>query len=462
MNFKTTIILIVLLALGGIYLAYDRINGNSEKPAETAPKKVIDIDPATVTQVKITPSAGKAIVLVKQDAKWKLTEPVQGPADQFATEELVRGLVGFTSKGQTEPAAAKYDVEITAGGKTAKYGIGEKAVVGDVMYVQPEGASKAEVVPAEVYDRLEKVDDLRDKQLVTVSSPDVKQVRVEYSGNKYAIVKTGANWKITEPEAMPADESAVTDLLGAITGLRATDFATAEAAKIAGLDKPELTVNFSTAAPATQPAASQPAMQAILFGRYDDIRKQNVYVTLAGSNVIAKVPATSLDRFKKTAWDLRDKKIVEIDPESVTEIDIQKAAGPTTQPSNTEITLVRLLPPATKPATTQATIKPAPKWAIKNGNTSTNADDAKVTDLLSDLRPLKAEKFLATMPTTQPTAKYAVRIMTGGLRGMPVTNHELTLIDRGEAQPMVGQYNGLTFEVNRAIAAKLSIDFVSK
>jgi hypothetical protein len=80
------------------------------------------------------------------------------------------------------------------------------------------------------------------------------------------LAKTGSTWQITEPQAMPADNSVVSDLLFAITGLRASEFAKPDAAKVAGLDSPQLTASFSTAAPATQPSTTQPAFITLSHG----------------------------------------------------------------------------------------------------------------------------------------------------------------------------------------------------
>jgi hypothetical protein len=484
MNFRTTVILIVLLVIAGVWLFIDR---TSTKPLTPSPengvqadtgKKILDISETTVTKVEITPASGTKIVLTKKDSKWRLTEPVDAPADQFAVDDLVRSLTDMRSKGAVDTAtagAAKYTVTLEAAGKTSKFALSDKSLVGDTVYVTLDGASQSQVASADAFDKLDKpVDDLRDKQLVSTPSTEIKQVRVEGQGTKFALAKTAKGWEITEPQKMPAEETAASDILYAITGLRAVGFAGNDVASLTGLDKPVATISFSTAAPGTQPSASQPAMTTIALGRYEDIRKQNIYATIVGSNVIARVPATILESIKKQPLDLRDKKAIDIEPADVTEIrlsaDKSATTQPTTKPAIKKEIVLQLRPPeatsapTTAPTTgpsTKPSTKPAlSKWLVREMGTSISADDGKVASLLADLHPLRADKYLATAPTTRPVAQYALRITSGGIHGLALTQYELHITDPGGDKPLIGQVNGLSFEMSRSILPRFEENYV--
>lgn len=503
MNFRTTLILIALLAGAVIFLVVDRMTSKPASEAKTESteaaqgQKVVDMDSSAVTKVVIAPTGGGAkTVLEKKDGKWRLTEPVDAAADQFSADELVRGLTDLRSSGDVEKGVAgepKFDVEVTgAGGKTVKLAFSDKSVVGDTMYVTPDGASKALVVPSDVYDKLDKTDDLRDKQLVSASSQDIKQLKYRTPTTQVSLVKNGNDWEVTEPEKMPADQSAVSDLLFGVTGMRAVEFEKGD--DKTALAHPQLTISYSTTQPSTQPATTQPAFTTIVVGRYQDIRKQNVLAGVEGSNAVATVPATVLTTFAKSPLDLRDKKVLDIDPASVTQVTLSSdksgsgktplvmASGPTAE--KREVTLMlrsktdaktpanpepaskptATSKPTTMPSTTQATTKPvAPpsKWVAKEQGGYVSADDAKVSTLLSDLHPLRAEKFLEKSATTRPAAQYAITVKTGAVKGTPVVTHEITLVDPGEGKPLVATYNGLTFEVARTLATHIDEDFVT-
>jgi hypothetical protein len=153
-----------------------------------------------------------------------------------------------------------------------------------------------------------------------------------------------------------------------------------------------------------------------------------------------------------------------------------EAAAPATAPS-TKPAMVASTAPATKPAaTTQATTKatttmaaattapatqPATKWEVASGSDMKPADDSKVDSLLSQLHPLRAQKYLeASTATTQPTATYTLRITTQAAAGAAPKTDEIRLTDPGNSQPLVGTYNGLTFEVDRFLMDRLSGDFL--
>jgi hypothetical protein len=491
MNFRTTVILIVLLVVVGAFLVWDRTNQKPEGEAQKTQAtdeggaKIADIDPASVTAVTITPAEGAATVLTKADGKWRMTQPMNAAADQFAVDDLVRNLTDLRSQGSVDASNAgpsKYVVQL-GGAKSVKLSISAKSVVGNTMYVSADGG-KPQVTASDIYDKLGKTDDLRDKQLVTASSTDIKQIAVEGEGTKYALAKTGSNWKVLQPQVMPAEESAASDIVYALTGMRAVGFVANVPASTTGLDKPVATISYSTAAPATQPsgagspsAASQPAMTTVALGRYEDIRKQNIYATVVGSNVIARVPATILDSIKKQPLDLRDKKVMDIEPGDVTELRLSIDKSATTQPATKpavkkEVVLqlmqVRPLEPATAPATKATTgpaTKPATKpteskWLVREMGSNVAADDAKVNSLLGDLHPLRAEKYLEKAPTTRPVAQYALKVTSGGLHGLALVQYDLHITDPGGEKPVIGEMNGLSFEMSRGILAKFDESYM--
>ena len=81
---------------------------------------------------------------------------------------------------------------------------------------------------------------------------------IDSEGQKLVLQKKGAAWELVEPKKLPVDEVVATDLIGAVTGLRASDWVAKDSPDVAKaqFDKPMLTVTFTTAAPATQPTAA--------------------------------------------------------------------------------------------------------------------------------------------------------------------------------------------------------------
>jgi hypothetical protein len=508
MNFKTTLILLVLLAVVGAFVAYDRFSGRDKETVETTSNvnRLFDVkDKDAVNSVSIKSQDDGEIVLTKvgETGKWRMTKPVDAAAEGWQVDSLVRDLIALESKAVVDPAGKGFDkpkfhIEIAAkGGKLLKFDVGDKTAMGD-LYVKVEGKKEADVVSADVYDRLAKpAGELRDKQLVTVSGADIKQLTIDSEGQKLVLQKKGTAWELVEPKRLPVDEVVAADLVGAVTGLRASDWVAKDSPDVAKaqFDKPLLTVAFTTAAPATQPTAvattttapaSQPAWTTITFGQYEDIRHQKVYARLSDTNAVVKTMATPIDTLTKKPIELRDKKVADLQPEQVSKIsilaDLPAGPAPTTKPgkkSQVEIERRKQVADATtkpsattKPTTqaattqpaaaaTQAAKAPASTWELKS-DPKGDADDEAVRNLLAELHPLRATKYHDATPATKPTGNYVLRVTTEAAGGAGSMVHEIKLIDPGHDQPVLAEYNGLSFELPRTFLTKLEGNFAKK
>jgi hypothetical protein len=227
--------------------------------------------------------------------------------------------------------------------------------------------------------------------------------------------------------------------------------------------------------------------------------KKDVYASTSAEPGVALVSATSIDAFRKSPIELRDKKVLSIEPDHVTKITVTTNKPATTQPTTREAvdrtvviernkqviamaqasattapaepttaptepttaptTGVASTGPSTEPATMAATqpAEPPAKWKIASAD-NVDADDTKVQQLLDELKPLRADKFLesAPAPTTQPAATYTLIVETTDAR------HEIGFTDPGDSKPAIAAYNGLTFEVARWVMERIDADFAKQ
>jgi hypothetical protein len=518
MNFKTTVVLIILLVVAGAYFAFDRLSGRGDRETgvETASDshKLFDVkNKDDVNSVTIKSQDGSEIVLAKSEpSKWRMTKPVEAPAENWQVDSLVRDLLDLESKAAVDPKdkgldKPRFHIEMSArGGKLLKFDVGEKNQLGD-MYVRVEGHKDADVVSSDVYERLSKpANELRDKQLVTVSSPEIRQLAIQTEGQRLLLQKKGSEWELAEPKKLPVDEAVATDLLGAVTGLRASDWIAKDSPDIAKaqFDKPQMTVSFTTAAPTTQPTtapASQPAWTTVTFGQYEDIRHQKLYARISDTQAVVKTVATPIETLTKKPFELRDKRVADIVPEQVSKVsiltDIPASATPATQPTKAKKSQVvierrpkvieahangngktatthpttravakgattRPTTQAVASATTQAaTTKPVESTWVLKSDPKGDADDPGVQSLLDEIHPLRVSKYLEATPTTKPTGHYEVDVTTIAPGGASA-NHQLKLIDPGHDQPVLGEYNGLSFELPRTFLTKIEGNFAKK
>src|SRR5882724_9571478 len=131
MNFKTTVILMILLLAAGIYVIVDKYISN-KNPVETSTdtKKLFDVkDKDDVNSLTIKSADGGEIVLAKADNKWRMTKPVASAAEAFQVDNLVGDLIGLESQAQVDPKdkgfdKPKFNVEVSAkGGKVLKFAV---------------------------------------------------------------------------------------------------------------------------------------------------------------------------------------------------------------------------------------------------------------------------------------------------------------------------------------------------
>ncbi|MDB5354369.1 MAG: hypothetical protein JWN24_822 [Phycisphaerales bacterium] len=427
MNFRTTLILaVVLLGLGVFAFIATRDNANPSTTSSTDDsgkddskgRKLFDVKADALDKLIIRPSDGPAIELAKSAGQWKLSQPVNWPADSFEVDRVLGAVVDLHSRGSVDldPKNSasigldkpRYHIEASGGGKTVKLDVGSRAALGSDLYVRADDAKQADLVAGgTLAERLSKgtaklAESLRDKQLVTLSSVLVRQIEVDRRGGRLVMQKTGTDWSVIQPATVKADASEASSLLDPIVGLRATEFAEESAAQKSGaqLEQPRAVVWISTAAPATQPATapagpttlpSSPsgvvaALQSqgtrggtvVIIGQPVDIEGEKTWVKVLDPN---RPPVVAQVAFSQVSFDklhhaspltLRDKAAVDIDPEKVRSftlaIDHPATTQPATRPAELrEFTIERrketpaILGPAAPPhpATQAATTQPA-------------------------------------------------------------------------------------------------------
>ena len=427
MNFKTTILLIICLAIAGIAVYFTH-NQTPTEPAPETPVKLIDLPSTDVTKIVITPAADQKIVFEKQGANWQMLEPVNALADSTNVDELVSSLTNLESHGKSDASGANADVtglnsprfrvELTeTSGKTIKLAIGKPTGVGDELYVQKDGDSQADRVAAGIDAALNKpASSFRDLKLLDVKSPEIKTIQIAKGGETVGLNREGNNWQVaTGPTTMPADESEATDLALGISGLRATEFVSEKSddPKRYGLDDPQTSVQFTsqpTAMPGTTKPSTEPTQSGFVkFGRYQDLRKLNVYVQTSASPAIAIVPAASMTKFDKKPLDLRDKNVLKIDKDTVESISIETNKPATTQPTTRAAEETTLTIVHNKQAPTQPWHAPflPPGQSASSGGGATTQASTNPTMLASTQPTTSASTQPATMASTEPATQPA-------------------------------------------------------
>lgn len=479
MNFKTTIALIIILAGLGGYLFYTNHSTPTAKPSSSETHKLIDLQIADVTRFTVASLNGKPITFEKFGDNWQMTEPMRTPADNAKVTDLLTAILGLESHEQLDASQKSangldhpdYTISITTKDRTAKLFVGDKPPIGDTLAVLLDGKDKPDVVDVSLFASLEqKASTYRKTHLISGSSDLIRQIAITHGKQTIRLEKTGTDWTITAPQRMPADAAAMDGILSGITDLTAVSFDDIDTPADAGLLKPKLTIWFSNAAASTQPTtapASQPAGTTIKLGGYEDVSQKNILANVDDGPIVA-LAASTLDIFKKTPLDLRDKNVVNIDPDHVESVSLEVSRAASTKPAilpehhvfhleRRKKVAVPLGPalPTSNPTTAPST-QPASVWTFKDAG---DANDSQVAALLNALHPLHADSF-ADASTTQPTGTvYTLSIQTGPSAGAAPTLYNIRFVDPGQDQKLIGSYENLTFQLDHSAITSFQADF---
>lgn len=158
------------------------------------------------------------------------------------------------------------------------------------------------------------------EKVLTLDKAKVKDLTLAGNGKEEVkLVKDGASWRMTAPQAAPADAQESESLLSSLEGLEIDEVVTETPAKLSdfGLDPPKSRVAVSLqGAPA----------QEVLFG--DKTPDQgSVYARQPTRPRVFTVPAYSAAVFDKKPFDLRDRDLLHLSRDAVRKVEVTGPEG---------------------------------------------------------------------------------------------------------------------------------------
>jgi len=153
-------------------------------------------------------------------------------------------------------------------------------------------------------------------KILAVKEADISRFDLKKNGaDQVAGERTSSGqWRITSPESLAADQGAVSSLLGTFSSLNSQRLVEEKAANLAsyGLDAPKLEFDLSEKDNKTQ---------KLLLG--DDTPTGNgIYAKLDSDPRIFIMPSFDKTSIDKTANDLRDKRLLTLDPDKISQVDL--------------------------------------------------------------------------------------------------------------------------------------------
>jgi hypothetical protein len=372
MKFRGLLVAVVLLAALGGVLYWSQRHKPGAEPANVALPAILKLDAKSVTALTLRPKGAPPIVLQPAgQAVWKITAPIAFRANSEDVGQMVSTLANVVPERVVDDSAsnlAPYGlsdpaliVDVTLkNNQTAHLLLGDKTPTGESIYAMVPGNPHVYTLNQWVDNTLGKsLDDLRDRHLVPVQTPDVNQVEIVRSGEDYLLARDPDGWHIQKPVVYRANNYEINTLVGQIVSATwdaSTNTASASSAFAHGT--PLVTVKVTTGAG----AGAQTDSLEVRKSHDDDYAQSSA---IPGVWKVDAALATTLDRGVDA---YRNKDLVDF---GFTEpLNIQYHDG----------------------ATTLSLVRSNRDW-YSNGK---KMDSASVEALVSALRSLAASKFVDT------------------------------------------------------------------
>ncbi len=389
MNFKTTLIIIVLLiGIGGAYYLFFQ---ESPDDASTDEKPMIHqvygVTRDTVQQVEISfADTAYQNLKFKKDGtgNWQLTKPIQVDADTEKVNQVLDDILNKRIKQTLEvPELTQYGLEAPSitlslwtngGAPAATFLIGKKTINFSV-YAKEKSEARVFLIESSALDDLTKsATDLRDRSMIKFDTETVSVIQLQQndSGSVIHCEKRDNTWHVVHPVEAKADTQEIETLL---SGLRILKVSTFEAdgadANVAaqlekyGLDTPRIQARITdTSNTYTLHIGSAVTVDTGTQGR--------VYVKASlHQDAIYTVSEDVYNLLNKSVFDLRDKRVIDFERTDTIRFEIKKGKETTIGTRNFDDT-----------------------WELQTPTGKIKADADAVSDLLFGVDSLEAAAFV--------------------------------------------------------------------
>jgi hypothetical protein len=324
MNFKTTIVLLVLvLGLGAFLLwKHDEVVA---KP-ETGMTPLLPFAVAQVDSIRLKLGTGEELAMSKQDGEWWLTEPVKDIAEQDRVKEflaLMAQAVRFELEASPSPEALNAlglsgpdsRVTLTAGATTWSLRVGSRDASGAFVHVMEEGERSLARTGANLGNVLARArNEWQSRRFVHGDGALVKRLVLERPGKpRVVLTRSGVDWLLEEPLSFPAGAGAQRLLAVAMVTIR--EFLRASPA-------PEELLRTGLGDTATVLTLDWGNRQVVArFGISNVVDGQPVrYATDSVRNYLFILQGPQLEQLEKDAKDFRDPEVCRALPTSTRKV----------------------------------------------------------------------------------------------------------------------------------------------
>ncbi|GAB4191296.1 MAG: hypothetical protein Kow00105_05370 [Phycisphaeraceae bacterium] len=351
MNFKTTIILVILLAVVGGYfyfVEFGRISQYEAHQQAALQGEQPEGDPVfpdllgkenTITTIQVV-RGNESFTAQKQNGAWFQSAPVFFPLSDYTPDAVARQFANLryveqlrpgendnptlTQMGLDQPRAV---VTIQADDTTISLKLG-KLTFGGNGYVQIEGEDTAYVVDSSLFGSVldASITDWRKTSLDLPQASSAHRVeQLVKDGDHIKLVKQDGKWKFDDPAVVcRVDQQAVDNWLGAISRVWISEFIEDQPTSLAlyGLDHPAMQFTI------VEPGEDETFMTHHLVIGNQDLEGERRYAAWTRDDqsieVVFSLNLSTADNLAKQIDDLRDPNVLAADVTDVRGLTVQQ------------------------------------------------------------------------------------------------------------------------------------------
>ena len=381
MNFKTTIVLLVLVVLGGglWFFTGSRPEATEKTDADkqdAKPKEHYVLEPRVerddVVRVEFQRADKPALVFSREPkpgqvatTDWRMVQPLDSETEGYTVGGLVTMLTGLQYQRSFDPGAKDGVSAADAGleppaatltltdkeGNAHAVELGKRAALSNDMYIRVVGQEQILVVGRDMTREIERdADEYRAKRLLKFTPTDAKRVQIAHAGVSYDLVKSDAGeWLINTPVKAYALGDKVDGLIRALSSLRVKKFVedAPDVLGSFGLEPAYLTISVTTSEkelvaeepqpegeeePTSQPAPRFETVErtyALAVGQFADLKSESRFVKLGDQPWVASVEDQQLEKLVPKPAELRDPVVTRVKAAEITRLEIADVDGTT-------------------------------------------------------------------------------------------------------------------------------------
>src|SRR5881398_823698 len=340
MNWRTTLILAVVVLAVFAYLRFFEMKQPSTVEARRQAQNVVNFDRNKIDGVVIQ-NGDEKIEIRRHDNKWRLETPFKDQADGALVENLLSDLESWQKEG-TIPAKdidadksklneyglnrPKLKLKLIGSERPPEILFGKDAALEGRMYIRFENSKETFLAKQSVKKDIDKkAEEFRDKKLTDLTTAQVRRIALKTPAGEMELEKKGDHWDIVKPLRARADDEKVGDLIAQITTVHIQQFVADDHGDLRpyGLAEPRGSITLFSQdgkrdqkveiADSIKVFGQEDKGQMLQIGSVPEKEKDQVYVRFAPRGAVYTVPRKIEEVLNIKPADLRDYHLVRID-----------------------------------------------------------------------------------------------------------------------------------------------------